>query len=54
MLGSALPPVASSGYSLDLACSQYQVSARSLPRDGLWLQRQVLPWAAPPEALLVH
>ena len=54
MLESALPQAAWLGYSLDSGCSQYLASGRSLPRDGLWLQRQALPWAAPPEALLVH
>ena len=53
MLESALPPAAWSGYSLDLGYSQYQASGRSLPPDGLWPQRLVLPWVARPVELLV-
>ena len=54
MLELALPLAASSGYSLDLGCSQYRASAPSLPPDGLWLQRLVLRLAARRVALLVH
>jgi hypothetical protein len=42
VLELALPPGASSDYSLDLGCSQYRASGPSLPRDGLSLQRPVL------------
>src|ERR1700733_11559597 len=54
VLESALPRAAWSGYSLDLGYSQYRASGPSLPPDGLWLQRLVLPWAARPVVLLVH
>jgi hypothetical protein len=54
VLELALPPAASSDYSLDLGCSQYRASGPSLPPDGLWLQRLVLRLAAPPVVLLVH
>jgi hypothetical protein len=54
VLESALPRAAWSGYSLDLGYSQYQASAPSLPPDGLWPRRLVLPWAARPVELLVH
>ena len=52
--GIGATAAASSDYSLDLGCSQYQASGRSLPPDGLWQQRQVLQLAGLPGVLLVH
>ena len=52
MLELALPQAAWSGCSLDLGCSQFQASGRSLPPDGLWLQRQVLRLAARPGGII--